>query len=76
MAAERLLSKIEKEVRKIRDNPYRCHLYISPEKMRYEYRVLHIDNYSLFYVVEGKSVEIHRVIYARRDFLKILEKSD
>jgi plasmid stabilization system protein ParE len=29
-AAERLLSKINKEVLKIANNPYRCRLYISP----------------------------------------------
>ena len=60
--AEKLLSKIDKEVLKIANNPFRCHLYSSPEKLKYEYRILHIDNYSLFYVVETKKIEIHRVI--------------
>ena len=74
--AERLLSKIDKEVAKIADNPFRCHLYASPEKLEHEYRILHIDSYSLFYVVEKAKIEIHRVIYSHRDILKILEKKD
>ena len=70
-AAQRLLSKIDREVRKIASNPFRCRLYASPEKLKYEYRVLHIDNYSLFYVTENEKIEIHRVIYSRRDIEEV-----
>ena len=73
-AAERLLSKIDKEVLKIAENPFRCHLYNSIEKLKHEYRILHINNYSLFYVVNNDKVEIHRVIYSRRDIPQILKK--
>ena len=66
-AAERLLSKINKEVMKIAENPFRCHIYNSPEKLKYEYRVLKINSYSLFYTVDNKKIEIHRVIYSRRN---------
>ena len=75
-AAERLLSKIDKEVSKIADNPFRCHLYTSPEKLKHEYRVLHIDNYSLFYVAGDTKIEIHRVIYSRRDIPQMLRERD
>jgi addiction module RelE/StbE family toxin len=72
-AAENLLIKIDKEVLKTAENPFRCHLFISPEKLKYEYRVLHINNYSLFYTVEKEKIEIHRVIYSQRDKNKIAE---
>jgi addiction module RelE/StbE family toxin len=75
-AAERLILKIEREMKKIADNPYRCHIFSSAEKLKNEYRVLHVNNYSLFYVVENEKVEIYRVIYARRDIPKILKKTD
>ena len=75
-SAERLISKIEKEVQKIANNPFRCHLYISPEKLKHEYRVLHIDNYSLFYVAEYEKVEIYRVIHALRDISQIMDETD
>ena len=75
-SAEHLILKIEKEVQKIANNPFRCHLFISPEKLKHEYRVLHIDNYSLFYVVDNEKIEIHRVIYALRDISQIIGKTD
>jgi addiction module RelE/StbE family toxin len=75
-SAERLVTKVEKEVQKIANNPFRCHLFVSPEKLKHEYRVLHIDNYSLFYVVGNEKVEIHRVIHALRDISHVLDKTD
>jgi addiction module RelE/StbE family toxin len=71
-AAENFILKVNKEVPKLANNPFRCHVYFSPIKLNYEYRVLHIDNYSLFYVVENNKVEIHRVIYSKRDIPRIL----
>ncbi|MDR0443399.1 MAG: type II toxin-antitoxin system RelE/ParE family toxin [Treponema sp.] len=75
-SAENFLAKIDKEVLKITSNPYRCHLYTSPEKLKHEYRILHIDNYSLFYVVEKEKIEIHRVIYSHRDISRILGEKE
>ena len=75
-AAEKLLKKIDKEILKIVDNPFRCHLYTTPEKLKYEYRVLNINNYSLFYVVVNKKIEIHRVIYSKRDIVNILKNTE
>ena len=72
-AAENLLSQIDKGVLKIADNPFRCHLYTSPEKLKHEYRILNIDNYSLFYTIDKDKIEIHRVIYSRRDILQLLK---
>ena len=71
-AAENLIIKIDKEVQKIAGNPFRCHVYIPPVKLKHEYRILHINNYSLFYIVENKKIEIHRIIYSKRDISKIL----
>ncbi|MCL2206378.1 MAG: type II toxin-antitoxin system RelE/ParE family toxin [Treponema sp.] len=73
-AAENLLSKIDKEVKKITDNPFRCRLYSSPEKFKYEYRILNVNNYSVFYVAEKEKIEIHRVIYSKRNILQILKE--
>jgi len=75
-AAENLRLKIDKEVKKIEDNPFRCHLFISPEKLKYEYRILNINNYSLFYVVEKEKIEIHRVIYSKRNISQLLKEQE
>jgi len=75
-AAKNLISKINKAVLKTADNPFRCHLYASPEKLKNAYRVLNIDNYSLFYVIEKNKIEIHRIIYSRRDITRILKMNE
>jgi addiction module RelE/StbE family toxin len=75
-SAERLISKVKKEVQKIANNPFRYHLFVSREKLKHEYRVLHIDNYSFFYTVGRDKIEIHRVIHALRDISQILIKID
>jgi toxin ParE1/3/4 len=74
--AENFISKLNKEVKKIADNPFRCRLYICSETLKYDYRILHINNYSLFYIVENKKIEIHRIIYSRRDIERILKNQD
>jgi plasmid stabilization system protein ParE len=71
-AAENFISKMDRAVLKIADNPFRCHLYTSPEKLKYAYRILQVDNYSLFYVVENKKIEIHRIIYSQRDIIRYI----
>jgi len=75
-AAENFISKLDREVRKIADNPFRCRLYTLSETLKYDYRVLHINNYSLFYTVDNKKIEIHRIIYSRRDIGRILKEQD
>jgi len=71
-AAEKFLSKLDREIQKIAANPFRCHLYVPPEKLKHEYRVLHVDNYSLFYEAKNGKIEIYRIIYSKRDILRLL----
>jgi addiction module RelE/StbE family toxin len=75
-AAEKFLSKLDREVLKIADNPFRCRLYTLSETLKYDYRALHINNYSLFYVVDNKKIEIHRIVYSRRDIERILKTQE
>ena len=72
-AAENLIAKIDKEVQKITDNPFRCHVYNTEKKLKYEFRALQVNNFKLFFVVEKEKIETHRVIYSKRDIFKFLE---
>lgn len=36
------------------------------------YRYLVVKNYLVFYVVSGDTVQIHRILYGRRDYLSLL----
>ena len=35
------------------------------------YRMLSIENYIVFYVINGKTVEIRRILYARRQYERL-----
>ena len=36
------------------------------------YRILAVENYLVFYIVSGRTVQIHRILYARRDYSRLL----
>ena len=36
------------------------------------YRYLTVNNYLVFYIVSGDTVQIHRILYARRDYSRLL----
>jgi toxin ParE1/3/4 len=71
-AAQKLRNEIDITVRRLRRFPYAHTLYRSQKTLKKEYRKLIVKNYYLFYVVEEKTVEILRVIYAKRNIESIL----
>lgn len=73
-AAERLAEKMVAEAEKLIAMPYKCSVYISPRPLKYEYRKLLVNNYIMFYYVNEseKLITIARVLYAKRDFRKLL----
>ena len=73
-AALNLINKIDSELKKVSANPFRCHVYFPLSKLKYEYRVLNINNYSLFYVIDIEKVEVHRVLYSKMNLIEILKK--
>ena len=36
------------------------------------YRYLSVSNYLVFYIVSSDTVQIHRILYARRDYARLL----
>jgi len=36
------------------------------------YRMLPVENYIVFYVINGKTVELRRILYARRQYERLL----
>ena len=52
--------------------PERCPLAKDPQLRLRGYRMLFVENYTVFYVVSGKTVEIHRILYARRQYESLL----
>ncbi len=73
-AAIGLLDDLESSISRLQKFPFSCKLYQSVELLETEYRMLSVKNYLVFYVVVDHVVEIHRVVYAKIDFGKIIMK--
>lgn len=53
--------------------PYSRRVYHTIGDSQYEYRLLPVKNYAVFYTVQEQVVEIHRVIYGKRDLSKFIK---
>lgn len=73
-AAERLAGEMTEAADRLTDFPYANPAYHSVRPLKQEYRRLLVQNYIMFYSVDEakKLITIMRVIYARRDYGKIL----
>lgn len=75
-AAINLLNIFDKAISQLKQFPYSGKGYHMKAPLAFEYRMLPVKNYIVFYVVieEEKTVEIHRVIYSKRDFPSIINE--
>jgi addiction module RelE/StbE family toxin len=72
-AALNLIDELEKKIMDLKINPYSHRLYRPSKPIDTEYRLLGVKNYLVFYVVADNTVEIHRIIYNKRNFSEILK---
>ncbi len=73
-AAEKLSLEFIEAADRLQLFPYANTAYIPIKPLKHEYRKLPVQNYLMFYWVdeERKRVTIARVIYARRNYEKLL----
>ena len=71
-AATRYYDLIVKKVATLRIMPERCPLAKDTQLRLRGYRMLVVKNYIVFYVINGKTVEIRRILYARRQYNTLL----
>lgn len=73
-AAENLANEMIESADRLADFPYSNPVHITPKPLKHEYRKLTVRNYIVFYWVneDEKTITIARVIYARRDYEKLL----
>ena len=73
-AAMRLAEEIVKSTERLAEFPYSCPVYTPIRPLRYEYRKLRVENYLVFYTVNeaSKTVTVMRIIYAKREFEKLI----
>ena len=70
-AAEALLKKIEENISFLSTNPHLGRLPEEAELACLGYRYLVVQNYLIFYLIEGKTVFVHRILHGARDYLNL-----
>ncbi len=73
-AAERLADEMIEAAENLKNFPYSNTVHPTIKPLKREYRKLIVQNYIMFYWVDEKEklITIARVIYARRDYGKLL----
>jgi len=74
-AAANTVSKITKRIRELSDIPEIGASLDSITDIQSDYRFLVCGNYTAFYRYDKKAVYVDRVLYGRRDFMRILFKN-
>lgn len=74
-AAMDLLDALDHSISLLSDLPYAHKVYRPVRSLAEDYRMLPVKNYAVFYVVreQEKTIEIHRVIYAKLDLTKLIK---
>ena len=67
-----VFEKFLEQVRILKTHPFTYSVHQDPLLKLIGYRVIPIDNYLMFYVVKGNVVQIHRILYAKRNYLLLL----
>ncbi len=65
-AASKLLDKVEKAILMRLFSPKSFEPYISVKRRKEKYYRIYVDNFTVFYVVIGNTMEVRRFIYSKR----------
>lgn len=71
-AASRLIDEIEKAINKRLPNPAAYGKYRSVKDRKQPYYTIRVNNYLIFYVVNGNIMEMRRFIYCKRDLSNLV----
>ncbi|WP_399201153.1 type II toxin-antitoxin system RelE/ParE family toxin [Tannockella kyphosi] len=72
-AALDLLDNIDKTIDNLKTFPLAYPVNETTKPLDFEYRMIPVKNYLIFYVVTGDIVEIHRVVYSKMDLTRLLK---
>ena len=70
-AALALAEKIEKNLQLLSRNPNLGRVPKEEDLARLRYRYLVVENYLIFYAVEGQTIYVHRMLHGARDYLNL-----
>lgn len=72
IAANNFVDELENEINKRAYNPEAYEKCISTRKRQYTYYKIYVKNYIVFYTVKDNTMEVRRILYARRNFDKLV----
>ena len=72
-AALNLVNVLDIGIKKLKESPNAHRLYRPIKPIKTQYRILTVGNYLVFYVVFEKYVEIHRMIYKKRNLSQLIK---
>ena len=67
-----IFDKFLEQVKILKVHPFTYRVHQDPLLKLVGYRIIPIDNYLMFYVIKSNIVQIHRVLYAKRNYLQLL----
>jgi toxin ParE1/3/4 len=70
-AAENLADRFEKDLGLLSRNPNLGRVPKEEELAGLGYRYLVVENYLVFYVVEGAAILVHRILHGARDYSRL-----
>ena len=73
-AAQRIYMSIKAQVKTLDQNPQRCKVVDEEPFRTLGTRLLHVENYIAFFVIDEKNKKVHvlRILYNRREWQSIL----
>jgi toxin ParE1/3/4 len=71
-AALSLTNIFDKKLKSLADNPRLGSVPHEDSLRELDYRYLVVDNYLIFYTLEGKIVYIHRIVHGARNYTNLL----
>ncbi len=71
-AAEAIAARIEKNLSHLCNHPFIGRVPEEEELVRLGYRYLIVQDYLIFYTIEGQTILIHRIMHGARDYLRLL----
>ena len=70
--AQKIIRKIREEINNLKNNPKRYATIDNKKIERLKIRKIIVKNYIVFYRIKGYKIQIVRVMYGRRDWIKLL----
>jgi plasmid stabilization system protein ParE len=69
-AADRIASKIEKNLKLLLRNPHLGRVPSDRRLMELRYRYLVVEDYLIFYTLDDTNILVHRILHGARDYLR------